>query len=82
MHDKLHLPNIIDKLYCQEKKCPMKANQWAMEAAFPSSDLICLLHKKISKLEFSSKAGFLEAVNLDAVLYLHTYHRGHNGPTY
>ena len=49
MHDKLHLPTIIDKLFCQEKKRPMKANQWAMEAALPGSDLICLFKKKKKK---------------------------------
>lgn len=53
-----------------------------MEAAFPSSDLICLFQKKVSKLEFSSKLGFLEAINLDAVLSLQTYHRDHSGPAY
>lgn len=50
MHDKLHLPNIIDKLFFQEKKYPMKANQLAMEVALPSSDLICLFQKKVRKL--------------------------------
>lgn len=33
---KWHLPNIIDKLFCQEKKGPVKANRWARTQPFPA----------------------------------------------
>lgn len=33
---KWHLPNVIDKLSCQGKKGPVKANRWARTRPFPA----------------------------------------------
>lgn len=55
----------------------MKANQWAVEETLPSSDPVCLLPKKVRKLQFSRRPGFLEAVILYAALSSHSFYKGY-----
>lgn len=63
--------------YPARKSCPMKANQWAVEETLPSSDPVCLLPKKVRKLQFSRRPGFLEAVILYAALSSHSFYKGY-----